>query len=158
MTGLQIGGVARQLGVSVDTIRYYERAGLLASPQRTGGNYRLYGAEQVEQLAFILNCRSLDMTHDEIRRLIALRHKPPKDCTAVNVLIDEHIAHIEERILELRRLSQRLHELRMSCNGVSTLDHCSIIGSLSRGSGSPLREPSTHLATHRPSAGKRRAR
>jgi len=57
----------------VETIRYYEREGLLPVPARTGGNYRLYGTQHVERLRFIRNCRSLDMTHDEIRTLLAFR-------------------------------------------------------------------------------------
>lgn len=132
MAGQQIGDVARRLGVPVETIRYYERCGLLEKPARTGGNYRLYSDVQVEQLGFILNCRNLDMTHNEIRRLLKLRQRPPRDCTEVNTLIDEHIGHIEERMAQLRQLSRNLRQLRTSCNEVRSLENCTIIDTLRR--------------------------
>ena len=149
MTGRQIGDVATLLGVPVETIRYYERCELLDKPARTGSNYRLYSDEQVERLGFILNCRNLDMTHEEIRRLLQLRRRPPKDCTEVNALIDEHIAHIDERISELRRLSKQLHELRTSCNEVRSVDDCEILSTLRRPpSGKTTRASTSHVGTH----------
>lgn len=149
MTGRQIGDVAEVFGVTVETIRYYERCGLLDKPSRTGSNYRLYSDEQVERLGFVLNCRNLDMTHEEIRRLLKLRHRPPKDCTEVNALIDEHIAHIDERISELRSLSKQLHELRTSCNEVRSVDDCEILSTLRRPPSTAGTKASTsHLGTH----------
>ena len=149
MTGRQIGDVAGILGVPVETIRYYERCGLLDKPPRTGSNYRLYNDGQVERLGFILNCRNLDMTHEEIRRLLSLRQRPPKDCTEVNALLDEHIAHIDERISELRSLSKQLHELRTSCNAVRSIDDCEILSTLRRPPSATATKPSTsHVGTH----------
>ena len=132
MADQQIGDVARRFGIPVETIRYYERSGLLNKPIRTGSNYRLYCEDQIEQLGFILNCRNLDMTHEEIRRLLELRSRPPRDCTEVNVIIDEHVAHIDQRITELRALSEQLHELRASCNEIRRLQDCKIITTLRR--------------------------
>lgn len=159
MTGRQIGDVAESLGVPVETIRYYERCGLLDKPTRTGSNYRLFSDEQVERLGFILNCRNLDMTHEEIRRLLKLRHRPPKDCTEVNGLIDEHIAHIDERISELRSLSKQLHELRTSCNEVRSVDACEILSTLRRPpSTAGTKASKSHLGSHpEPRAVKRRS-
>lgn len=158
MAGQQIGYVARQLGVPVETIRYYERSGLVDQPVRTAGNYRLYGDAQIEQLTFILNCRSLDMTHEEIRRLLHLRKKPPNDCTEVNALIDEHIDHIETRIAELQSLSKKLRGLRKSCNEVRSLEDCTILGSLRRTPTSKSQAKAkvdAHQATHSPRAKRR---
>ena len=158
MTGRQIGDVAESFGVPVETIRYYERCGLLEKPTRTGSNYRLYNEEQIERLGFILNCRNLDMTHEEIRRLLKLRHRPPKDCTEVNALLDEHIAHIDERISELRTLSKQLHELRTSCNDVRSVADCRIISTLRRPPSKATKESSSHVRAHGESQlGKRRA-
>jgi Cd(II)/Pb(II)-responsive transcriptional regulator len=98
---MKIGELAQQAGCSVETIRYYEREGLLPLPGRTAGNYRHYDAAQLERLQLIRRCRSLDMTHDEIRTLLGYRDQPERDCDAVNVLIDEHIAHVRRRIAEL---------------------------------------------------------
>lgn len=130
MKGLQIGTLARELGVPIETIRYYERCGLMDKPERTEGNYRVYADAQIERLRFIVNCRHLDMEHHEIRRLLKLRARPPQDCTEVNAIVDEHIAHIDQRIGELRKLSRQLHALRESCNSVSSLADCQILGTL----------------------------
>lgn len=160
MTGRQIGDVAGLFGVPVETIRYYERCGLLEKPTRTGSNYRLYSDEQGERLGFILNCRNLDMTHEEIRRLLKLRHRPPKDCTEVNAILDEHIAHIDERIAELRSLSKQLHELRTSCNEVRSVDDCEILSTLRRVRAVKTTKASTpHVGGHPDQrTGKRRRR
>ena len=130
MKGRQIGALARELGVPIENIRYYERCGLMDKPARTEGNYRVYTDAQVEQLRFIINCRLLDMDQSEIRRLLDLRARPPKDCAAVNAIIDEHIAHIDQRVAELRKLSKQMHKLRESCNQVSALENCRILGAL----------------------------
>lgn len=130
MKGKQIGALARELNVPIETIRYYERCGLMDKPARTEGNYRVYVSTQVEQLRFIINCRHLDMEHDEIRGLLRLRMQPPRDCGEVNTIIDGHITHIDQRIAELRKLSRQLHKLRESCNTVSSLDNCQIMGVL----------------------------
>lgn len=101
---MKIGELARLTECPVETIRYYEREGLLPEPARSEGNYRLYTQAHVERLAFIRHCRSLDMTQQEIRELLRLRDNPEADCAAANRLIDEHIHHVEVRIAELRAL------------------------------------------------------
>lgn len=93
-TRMKIGDLARVTFCSVETVRYYERAELLPAPARSSGNYRLYGSAHVERLRFIRHCRSLDMTHDEIRTLLAFRDAPDKECNEVNALLDEHIGHV----------------------------------------------------------------
>ena len=101
---LKIGELAKHTGSQVETIRYYEREGLLPAPARSEGNYRLYGQSHVERLQFIRHCRSLDMTLEEIRSLLAFRDAPEESCSAVNDLLDKHIDHVATRIKELQAL------------------------------------------------------
>lgn len=113
---MKIGELAKLTDCSVETIRYYEREGLLPPPARGDNNYRSYGSAHIERLTFIRNCRSLDMAHDEIRRLLDLRDQPSA-CEDVNALIDEHIAHVHARIASLQAMEQQLLELRHRCGG-----------------------------------------
>ncbi|WP_027896905.1 Cd(II)/Pb(II)-responsive transcriptional regulator [Zestomonas thermotolerans] len=112
---MKIGELARLTDCSVETIRYYEREGLLPPAARGANNYRAYGDAHVERLTFIRNCRSLDMTHEEIRRLLELREQPRAGCADANALIDEHIAHVRARIASLQAMEQQLLELRRQC-------------------------------------------
>ena len=89
---LKIGELARRAGCPAETIRYYEREGLLAQPARTAGNYRVYSSTHMERLSFIRNCRSLDMTLDEIRQLLRVQELPQENCEAAHRLLDEHLA------------------------------------------------------------------
>ena len=95
---MKIGELAKLTDCQVETIRYYEREGLLPEPARSEGNYRLYTQAHVERLTFIRNCRSLDMTLEEIRSLLNLRDSPQDQCESVNALIDEHIHHVKARV------------------------------------------------------------
>jgi Cd(II)/Pb(II)-responsive transcriptional regulator len=139
---MRIGGLAQATQCPVETIRYYEREGLLPAPARSGGNYRLYGTHHVERLRFIRNCRSLDMTHDEIRTLLAFRDGPEEKCDEVNALLDEHIGHVARRIKELRALERQLKDLRGQCQSARAIRDCGIMQSLGRNSdrGMPTNE------------------
>ena len=114
---LKIGELAKQTGCLVETIRYYEREGLLLEPARSEGNYRLYTDIHVERLQFIRHCRSLDMTLEEIRNLLRFRDAPNENCSDVNALLDEHIEHVSNRIRELRFLQKKL---RRSCGAYAS--------------------------------------
>ncbi len=105
---MKIGELAKTTDCPVETIRYYEREGLLPEPARSEGNYRLYTQAHVERLTFIRNCRTLDMTLDEIRSLLRLRDSPEAQCESVNALIDEHIQHVKARIDGLLALQEQL--------------------------------------------------
>jgi len=128
---MKIGELATVTGCPVETIRYYEREGLLPAPQRSEGNYRLYRPEHLERLTFIRNCRTLDMTLDEIRELLSLRGRPAENCEAINTLIDEHIEHVNSRIASLQSLQGQLVELRNSCLADQQSSPCEIIRQLS---------------------------
>ena len=114
----------------VETVRYYEREGLLPAPARSEGNYRLYGAAHLERLVFIRNCRTLDMTLEEIQRLLALRDLPHESCAGINSLVDEHIEHVEARINSLLALREQLSELRDRCHGPQEAEDCGILRQL----------------------------
>jgi DNA-binding transcriptional MerR regulator len=101
---MKIGELARVTGTQVETIRYYERAGLLPAPPRTGGNYRIYGDEHVARLTFIRHCRVLDMALDDVRRLLMVKDASGANCGTVNRLLDDHIVRIRERIETLQGL------------------------------------------------------
>ncbi|MEC9482773.1 MAG: Cd(II)/Pb(II)-responsive transcriptional regulator [Halomonas sp.] len=127
---MKIGELARHTGCQVETIRYYEREGLLPEPARSASNYRLYGAAHVERLTFIRHCRALDMALDEIRDLLSLRDHPERDCAAVNALIDEHIGHVEARLVQLASLREELVDLRARCRGEAETGACGILREL----------------------------
>jgi Cd(II)/Pb(II)-responsive transcriptional regulator len=123
---VKIGELAKLTDTQVETVRYYERENLLPAPARTQGNYRSYTQAHVERLSFIRNCRSLDMTLEEIRSLLHLRDSPQDQCESVNALIDEHIEHVNARVASLQLLQQQLLDLRQRCrDGVR--DHCGIL-------------------------------
>ncbi|MGE0671416.1 MAG: Cd(II)/Pb(II)-responsive transcriptional regulator [Methylibium sp.] len=129
---MKIGELAARADTQVETIRYYEREGLLLAAPRTDGNYRIYGDAHLERLAFIRHCRSLDMTLDEIRVLLRFKDDPEADCGDVNALLDEHIGHVAARIRNLRQLEKQLKALRLQCAGAGGAAHCGILGGLSQ--------------------------
>ncbi|HEY8554939.1 MAG TPA: Cd(II)/Pb(II)-responsive transcriptional regulator [Burkholderiales bacterium] len=145
---MRIGELAKRTGCTVETIRYYERAGLLAAPARTQGNYRVYGEADVERLQFIRECRSLDMTLAEIGRLLAFRDAPERHCRDANALIDEHIGHVAQRIAELRTLERQLIELRRLCRRTRKAKDCGILNRLGNGRAAP-RKAGAHAARGR---------
>ena len=136
---LKIGELAKQTGCLVETIRYYEREGLLLEPARSEGNYRLYTDVQIERLQFIRHCRSLDMTLEKIRNLLKFRDAPNENCSEVNALLDEHIEHVSNRIKELRVLQKDLRRLRSLCERARTAKDCRILQSLAGPARSPTR-------------------
>jgi Cd(II)/Pb(II)-responsive transcriptional regulator len=127
---MRIGELARSTDCPVETIRYYESAGLLPTAPRSAGNYRLYGREHVERLQFIRNCRFLDMTLDEIRTLLRLCESQDRNCEAVNDLLDEHIGHVSERMAELKVLERQLRRLRRLCGKPGVVKDCGILNQL----------------------------
>ena len=127
---MKIGQLAQASATPVETIRYYEREGLLPEPACAGNNYRVYGPAHAERLAFIRQGRGLDMSLGEIRTLLAWRDQPDADCGAVNDLLDEHIGHIATRIRELRALERQLKALRARCASGAHADECGVLTGL----------------------------
>ena len=128
---MKIGELAKSTQTQVETIRYYEREGLLPSPLRSEGNYRIYGPEHAARLSLIRNCSSLDMTLNEMRTLLAFKDAQQGDCDGVNELIDTHMAHVASRIKELRTLERQLKELRETCMEARATNQCGILAELS---------------------------
>lgn len=133
---MRIGELAKKVTTPVQTVRFYERQGLLPAPDRSDGNYRCYTASHLDTLLFIRRCRGLDMGLDEIRQLLRLRDDPQVNCGEVNDLIDEHINHVSLRIKELRSLERQLRELRSRCSIAQSTEVCGILQGLSAGQGS----------------------
>ena len=131
---MKIGELARLAGTKVVTIRYYEREGLLPETTRTEGNYRMYGNAHAERLTFIRNCRSLEMTLDEIRVLLRFKDSPSENCGAVNELLDQHVGHVTSCIRELRRLERQLRDLRDLCLEARDAECCGILNELTQNS------------------------
>ncbi|MCY7299082.1 MAG: Cd(II)/Pb(II)-responsive transcriptional regulator [Ilumatobacteraceae bacterium] len=103
---MRIGCLAEATGTPVETIRFHEREGLLPPARRSANNYREYAPAHVERLAFIRQCRNLDMTLDEVRSLLTLRDSPSQGCREINALLDEHIGQVARRVRELRVLDR----------------------------------------------------
>jgi Cd(II)/Pb(II)-responsive transcriptional regulator len=127
---MRIGDLAESTGTAVETIRFYEREGLIPAAQRADNNYRVYTTAHAERVAFIRHCRNLDMTLDEIRTLLRLRDAPLQDCSEVNALLDEHIGHVTHRIRELRALQKDLKALRARCSAPHAIEKCGILNEI----------------------------
>jgi Cd(II)/Pb(II)-responsive transcriptional regulator len=137
---MKIGELSTASGTTIESIRFYEREGLIAEPGRTDGNYRVYGDEHVQRLVFIRRCRSLDMALNEIRVLLRFKDAPSANCSDVNALLDEHIGHVTGRVQELRVLERQLRELRSQCLSIESGADCGILKQLSSdAAGDPVR-------------------
>ena len=142
---MKIGELAQVAQTTVETVRYYEKAGLLPGTARTAGNFRVYGPAHLERLRFIRNCRALDMSHSEIHTLLGLADQPSEGCGAVNDVFDQHIAHVDERMRELAQLKQQLTALRQRCRSEQAVDACGILQGLASMETPQKPERHTHL-------------
>ncbi len=143
----RIGELARHLTVAIETIRYYEKEGLLPLPARSEGNYRLYGEVERQRLEFVLHCRALDMTLQEVRQLLSLRDALDQGCAEVNAVLDAHIGHVSERLRTLRHLKAELKAIRARCKVPSTSKDCGILRELAASKGNRERRPTnTHVS------------
>lgn len=124
---MKIGELARATHSLPETVRFYERLGLLPPPLRTGANYREYSREDVQRLAFIRPYRSLDMTLEEVRTLLELRDEPQKICGNVDDLVGGHVQKVVARIRELKALEAELRSLRKDCSRGRTAVECGIL-------------------------------
>ncbi len=127
---MKIGELATITHIPVETIRYYEKAGLMPKPSRTTNNYRTYNQDHIDRLRFIRNCRSLDLSHDEIRALLDLSEQQIDNCEEATQVLAEHIKHVQDRIQELRHLEKKLLSLNVQCQGVAKDESCGILQTL----------------------------
>jgi MerR family copper efflux transcriptional regulator len=128
---LTIGVVAKRVGVAIDTIRYYERAGLLPEPVRRASGYRSYGEGTLAQLRFIRRAKELGFTLEEIRELLALSTDRQHGVKSVKRRAQQRLAAIELRIAELQRVRDGLAQLVESCPGHGAPEQCPILRALS---------------------------
>lgn len=127
---MRIGELAQSAGVEVDTIRYYEKSGLLPPPPRQGNGYREYGERHIERLAFIRRCRALDMPLADVKRLLDFVAHPEADCGDINRLIDGQLARVRARINSMHALENQLVALRAQCGENQAAGACGILHEL----------------------------
>jgi Cd(II)/Pb(II)-responsive transcriptional regulator len=127
---MRIGELAKRADCEVETIRYYEREGLLPTPPRSDSGYREYSENDTERLAFIRHCRSLGMSLEDVRTLQRLQAEPQTACDDINAMLDRHLQQTEAQIAALQRLQQQLQSLRNSCQARLTVRQCGILQNL----------------------------
>jgi Hg(II)-responsive transcriptional regulator len=127
--GLTIGNVARAAEVGVETVRFYERRGLLEQPARRPSGYRVYSDAAVDRIRFIRRVQELGFTLSEIRELIALEQKG-ESCDSVRTRASAKISTIEEKIRDLQRMKHSLESLLSTCEGGQSMRDCPIINCL----------------------------
>lgn len=130
--GLTIGRVARSAGLAIDTVRYYEREGLLEKPARTASGYRHYTTDAVARLRFILQAKDLGFSLSEIKELLALRVAPGSSCADVRARAEHKIAEVDRRIASLERMRGALVKLASACSGKGPVAQCPILEALER--------------------------
>ncbi|HDZ58191.1 MAG TPA: Cd(II)/Pb(II)-responsive transcriptional regulator [Pseudomonas xinjiangensis] len=128
---MHIGQLSKIACIDRQTIRFYEEQGLIAPPVRQENGYRIYTEQHVDRLAFIRRCRFLNLSLTEIRELQSYQDNPHQPCTAVNIMLEEHISQIRAQINALQMLERQLVSLRSSCNEGREINTCGILASIS---------------------------
>ena len=127
---LTIGALARQTNTKVETIRFYEKSGLLPAPARTEGNYRAYELSHLNRLSFIRRSRDLGFSLEQTRAMLDLSDDRTRSCSAVDAIAQEHLVEVDEKIAALMALRQELSRMVQICH-TGTVAECRIIESLS---------------------------
>jgi Hg(II)-responsive transcriptional regulator len=130
MARLTIGELAKQSNVHVQTLRYYERRGLISTPPRTVSNYRVYSSENLRRVKFIKRAQALGFSLEEIKKLLALRAAPRAKCADVRNYALHKIQDIHERIRSLKLMHRSLQKLLRECSGDLPATECPILESL----------------------------
>jgi MerR family copper efflux transcriptional regulator len=129
MPTMTIGRLAKQAGVNIDTIRYYERNGLIPEAARRASGYREYEAADVRRLRFIVRAKELGFTLAEIGELLSL--SADRDVRGVKLRAEQRLTEVEYKIKELQRMRRGLKTLIAACPGYGDLEHCPIVAALS---------------------------
>ena len=114
---MKIGELSRATGTNIETIRYYERIGLLPEPARTVSNYRSYGEVHRTRLAFVRHSRDLGFTIEEVRSLLDLADHPERECSEADRIATRHLAQVDEKIGQLVTLRDELSRIIGRCRG-----------------------------------------
>ena len=130
MSGLTIGRLAKQVGLGIETVRFYERQGLIEPPPRTDSNYRIYPEEEVTRLRFIKKAKSLGFTLNEIKELLFIRHDPNATKGDIKNRTLNKIEDVKQKISDLTRIKMALEHLVSTCDGHGPLEECPILEAL----------------------------
>lgn len=130
MRAMTIGEVSQAAGTVPDTVRFYERSGLLPRPPRSRSGYRQYSPDALRRLCFIRQAKALGFSLDEIRELMALRVTPGKRCADVKVRAALKLQEVEQRIEALSRMRDTLQRLVAACGEQVSIDACPIVSAL----------------------------
>jgi len=126
---VMIGKLSKRTGCNIETIRYYERIGILLKPMRSEGGNRLYGEEQIKRLVFVRRSRKLGFSLEEIRTLLKLVDGKKTTCQEIKTITDVHLRDIEKKITDLEKLQKTLENISSQCSGGFVPD-CPIIDTL----------------------------
>ncbi|MFD1332837.1 helix-turn-helix domain-containing protein [Methylopila musalis] len=137
---LSIGELGRAAGAKVETVRYYERIGLLAPPRRTAGNYRAYDRSHLNRLSFIRRSRDLGFSLEQVRALLDLADQRDRPCEAVDAIASSHLAEVKRKIADLTALRDELEAMVRQC-GHGAVRDCGIIEALSPETGGAVPAP-----------------
>jgi MerR family copper efflux transcriptional regulator len=130
MNGLTIGKLAREAGLGIETVRFYERQGLIEPPPRTASNYRIYPEDEVARLQFIKRAKALGFTLNEIKELLTLRQDPHTTRADIKARTLAKIEDVNRKILDLTRIKAALEHLASECDGRGPLEGCPILAAL----------------------------
>ena len=128
---LTIGALSEQTEVNIETIRYYERIGILPNPPRSAGGHRLYANEHTQRLVFIRRSRQLGFSLDQVRELLGLSSGRRMTCAKVKTITEQHLADIRRRVRDLQRLERVLSGMAAQCRG-DEMTNCPILEALAR--------------------------
>jgi MerR family mercuric resistance operon transcriptional regulator len=146
---IAIGGLSRSTGTKIETIRYYERVGLLPAPARSPGGYRLYGTDHLKRLSFICRARALGFSIGEVRTLLRLADERKRPCAEVRVVADAHLKDVRARIADLRRMERVLKATVARCAQGRRSD-CPLIEVLHRNGSRPVASRKSAAYRERP--------
>lgn len=132
MNTLSIGQVAKQSGIGIETIRFYERKGLIDEPSRRESGYRQYTDDVIRRLTFIQQAKTLGFTLNEIHELLSLRSQPGVTSREIKQLAQAKLGDIEQKIKMLKRIQKSLKTLVDQCSGIGPTDECPIIEALDK--------------------------
>jgi len=130
MSNYSIGQVAKQSGISIETIRYYEKEGLLEKPERTESGYRQYNESVIERLSFIQQAKGLGFTLAEILELLSLEIKTGTTSKDIKQMAQSKLHTIEEKIKMLKRMQRTLKDLVTQCDGQGSIEQCPILNAI----------------------------
>ena len=141
MSSHTIGSLAKQAGVGVETVRFYERRGLVRQPPRPSSGYRIYTDEALKRIRFVRNAQALGFSLQEIKDLLALRQAPANSCTVVKSRAAAKAADVARRVKDLQWIQAALERLATGCPGSGSLDGCAILAAFdSEMRGAPMQK------------------